>query len=60
MIGLPPLSAGALKKTLIFVSPAATVGGLGWLGADTNGVTAADGGDWALVPSALVAVTVQV
>ena len=42
------------------MSPARDGRRAGGSGAETNGVTAADGGEGALVPNALVAVTVHV
>src|SRR5437870_4106702 len=54
-----PLSAGAVKPTTICWFPRVAVGCAGASGA-AAGTTAADGADALLVPTALVAVTVQV
>ena len=58
MIALPPL-AGTTNDTVTCAFSAATVGAAGALGT-VLGITAADAGDGSLVPSAFVAVTVQV
>ena len=58
MIALPPL-AGAKNDTVTCALPATTVGGAGALGT-VLGTTTTDAGDGLLVPSAFVAVTVQV
>jgi hypothetical protein len=55
----PPSSEGALKVTTICALPRVTEGWAGALGA-APGTTGRDGSDAPLVPTALVAVTVQV
>ena len=60
MIGFPPLFEGAVKLTVAWVFPATAntfVGAPGTMGA---GVTLLDAPDAALVPTLLVAVTVNV
>ena len=57
----PPSASGAVKVTLACPSPAVAIpiAGAGG-GVETSGVTLLDGADLALVPNALLAVTVNV
>ncbi len=60
MIGLPPLD-GAVQLTVADALPAVAVTPVGAAGAvGAVGVTALDGAEAGLVPTALVAVTVKV
>ena len=59
MIGLPPLLAGAVKPTVTWPLPRVAVTAVGAPGT-VAGVTAADAADAGPVPTALVAVTVNV
>lgn len=59
MTGLPPLVDGGDHETVALALPAAAVTPLGALGA-VAGVTAAEGVDDGPVPTAFVAVTVNV
>ena len=59
MIGLPPSEAGALQLTVAWPFPATAVTPVGGSGG-SGGVTALEGADGRLVPTALVAVTAKV
>jgi hypothetical protein len=59
VIGLPPLSAGAVKLTVARALPATAEAAVGAPGTPT-GVTLLDAADAALTPMAFVAVTVNV
>ena len=59
MIADPPLEAGAAQETLTWAFPIEVDTACGTEGTVT-GVTAFDGDDEALVPAALVAVTLRV
>ena len=62
MTGLPPSLAGAVQVTVACASTAVAVTAVGAVGtvAGATGVTLFDAADAALVPTALVAVTVNV
>jgi len=60
VIALPPLLDGAVQLTVAWALPGEAIAPVGAPGTDAEGVTAFDGADGALLPTAFVATAVNV